>query len=234
MAEKIKAFCSWSGGKESALSLYMAQQSDFEITNLLTMENEEGTHSHSHGFDSSVLKAQSEALRVPLVQRKASWQTYEEEFMKAVSGIQDKGACAGIFGDIDLIEHRQWVERVCSALGVTPILPLWLQDREELLRKFIKVDFKSIVIATDSRFMGEEWLGREITTAFIEDLKALADVDLCGEKGEYHTFVYDGPIFQKPVEFKTAGIILHESHRFLGLECPDTFGSKRSPERVGL
>ncbi|HBA53004.1 MAG TPA: ATP pyrophosphatase [Syntrophorhabdus aromaticivorans] len=163
MAEKIKAFCSWSGGKESALSLYMAQQSGFEVTSLLTMANEEGTHSHSHGFDSSVLKAQSEALRVPLMQRKASWQTYEEEFMKAVSVIQDEGICAGIFGDIALIEHRQWVERVCSALGVTPILPLWLQDREELLRKFIKVDFKSIVIATDSRFMGEEWLGREIT-----------------------------------------------------------------------
>lgn len=163
MAEKIKAFCSWSGGKESALSLYMAQQSGFEVTSLLTMANEEGTHSHTHGFDLSVLKAQSAALGVPLQERKASWQTYEEEFMKAVSNMEDKGIRAGIFGDIDLIEHRQWVERVCSALGVTPILPLWLQDREELLRKFIKVDFKSIVIATDSRFMGEEWLGREIT-----------------------------------------------------------------------
>ncbi|OPY72476.1 MAG: ATP-binding region [Syntrophorhabdus sp. PtaU1.Bin050] len=234
MAEKIKAFCSWSGGKESALSLYMAQQSGFKVTNLLTMANEEGTHSHSHGFDSSVLKAQSEVLRVPLVQRRASWQTYEEEFMKAVSDIQDEGTRTGIFGDIDLIEHRQWVERVCSALGVTSVLPLWLMDREELLRKFINVGFKAIVIATDSRFMGEEWLGRDITTAFIEDLKALTNVDLCGEKGEYHTFVYDGPIFQKPVEFRTAGKVLHESHRLLGLECPETFGPERSPEKVGL
>ncbi|OPY73724.1 MAG: ATP-binding region [Syntrophorhabdus sp. PtaU1.Bin002] len=234
MAEKIKAFCSWSGGKESALSLYMAQQSGFEVTNLLTMANEEGTHSHTHEFDSSVLKAQSEALHVPLVQRKASWQTYEEEFMKAVSDIRDKGVGAGIFGDIDLIEHRQWVERVCSALGVTAVLPLWLMDRKELLRKFINFGFKAIVIAIDSRFMGEEWLGRELTTALIGDLKTLTNVDLCGEKGEYHTFVYDGPIFQKPVEFRTAGKVLRESHRLLGLECPETFRSERSPGKVGL
>jgi uncharacterized protein (TIGR00290 family) len=225
MAEKIRAFCSWSGGKESALSLYMAQQSGFEVTNLLTMANEEGAHSHSHGFDSSILKAQSEALRVPLVQRRASWQTYEEEFMKAVSGIRREGVGAGIFGDIDIIEHRQWVEKVCSVLGVTPVLPLWRKDREQLLRTFISVGFKAIAIAIDSRFLSKEWLGRKITTAFIEDLKTLANVDLCGEKGEYHTFVYDGPIFQKPVKFGTTNKVLHEFHWFLGLKCPEISGS---------
>ncbi|MCX5806189.1 MAG: diphthine--ammonia ligase [Proteobacteria bacterium] len=217
----MKTFCSWSGGKDSALAFYEATRSGIEITHLLNMATENGEHSRTHGLTSGLLASQSEAINISLLQQKASWDTYEKEFKKALSIIKDGDALRGVFGDIDMIEHRDWVERVCLESGVEPILPLWLKDREEILISFIDAGFKAIVVATDERYLGEEWLGREINRAFIHDLKALNNVDLCGEKGEYHTFVYDGPIFKKPVEFNVVRKILMDSYRILELAPKD-------------
>ncbi len=214
----MKTFCSWSGGKDCALAFYEATRSGVEITSLLNMATENGEHSRTHGLTSSVLASQAEALSISLVQQRASWNTYENEFKKIVSIIKDGDALRGVFGDIDMIEHRDWVERVCLESGVEPLLPLWLKEREELLNSFIDAGFKAIVVATDKRYLGEEWLGREINNAFMDDLKALNNVDLSGEKGEYHTFVYDGPIFKKPVEFSITGKSLKDSNWLLELE----------------
>jgi diphthine-ammonia ligase len=217
----MKTFCSWSGGKDSALAFYEATRSGMEITHLLNMATENGEHSRTHGLTSELLASQAEAINISLVQQKASWDTYEKEFKKALSIIKDGDALRGVFGDIDMIEHRDWVERVCLESGVEPILPLWLKDREEILISFIDAGFKAIVVAADERYLGEEWLGREINRAFMNDLKALNRVDLCGEKGEYHTFVYDGPIFKKPVGFNTVRKILMDSYRILEIAPKD-------------
>ncbi|KPK41544.1 MAG: ATP pyrophosphatase, partial [Omnitrophica WOR_2 bacterium SM23_29] len=112
-----------------------------------------------------------------------------------------------------------WVERVCGEIEIEPILPLWKGEREDLLKEFIRVGFKAIVVATNADFLGQEWLGRQINEEFIEDLKALRiEVDLCGEKGEYHTFVYDGPIFKKSIDFSIGKKILKDKHWFLNLK----------------
>jgi diphthine-ammonia ligase len=103
---------------------------------------------------------------------------------------------------------------------VESILPLWLKEREALLSSFIDAGFKAIVVATDKRYLGEEWLGREINRAFMHDLKALGQIDLSGEKGEYHTFVYDGPIFKRPVGFNVVRKTLKDSNWLLEL-APD-------------
>ncbi|MCX5813353.1 MAG: diphthine--ammonia ligase [Proteobacteria bacterium] len=213
----MKTFCSWSGGKDSALAFYEAARSGIAITHLLNMATENGKHSRTHGLTSELLVSQAEALNISLVQQGASWDTYENEFKKAVAGIKEGNALRGVFGDIDMIEHRNWVERVCLESGVEPMLPLWLREREELLNSFIDAGFKAIVVATDKQYLGEEWLGREINRAFMDDLKAFDRVDLCGEKGEYHTFVYDGPIFVKPVEFSIIRKVLTDSYCFLEL-----------------
>jgi diphthine-ammonia ligase len=213
----MKTFCSWSGGKDCALAFYKAIKSGMEITHLLNMVTENGEHSRTHGITSALLASQSEALNISLVQQKASWDTYEREFKNALSIIKEDDALRGVFGDIDMIEHRNWVERVCSESGVEPVLPLWLKEREELLSSFIHAGFKAVVVATDARYLGEEWLGREINRAFVNDLKALNQVDLSGEKGEYHTFVYDGPIFKRPVEFSVIKKTLMDSYWFLEL-----------------
>ncbi|MEW6674532.1 MAG: diphthine--ammonia ligase [Nitrospirota bacterium] len=212
----MKAFVSWSGGKETSLSCYKVMQNqDVKVTYLLNMISEDGKHSRSHGINTSLLKAQAEAMRIPIVQIKTTWQTYEAEFKKAVLNFKEEGIKVGVFGDIDLQEHRDWVERVCKEICIKPLLPLWKEEREKLLEQFIRAGFKAIVVATNAKFLGEEWLGRQIDGQFIEDLKALGNIDLCGEKGEYHTFVYDGPIFKKPVKFKIGRKILKDNRGFL-------------------
>jgi uncharacterized protein (TIGR00290 family) len=212
-----KAFCCWSGGKESLLSLYRAKNSGIHISYLVNMISEDGKYSRSHGISSRLLRLQAEALETPLVQKRTTWKTYEEKFKKAVSDFKKEGIQAGVFGDIDLQEHRDWVERICKEVGIKPILPLWKEKREKLLEEFIQLGFRAIVVATNAQFLDEEWLGRQINKEFIENLSALGNIDLCGENGEYHTFVYDGPIFKKPVEFTTGERILRDGHWFLQL-----------------
>ena len=214
---KMKAFVSWSGGKETSLACYRAMQKSFEIRCLLNMVSEDGEYSRSHGIGADLLRAQAEAIGSPIVQRKTTWNTYEEEFKKAALDLKKEGIEAGVFGDIDVQEHRDWVERVCNEVGINALLPLWKGERVELLKEFIQTGFKTIIVATNSDFLGKEWLGREINGEFIEGLKAIGDVDLCGERGEYHTFVYDGPIFKKSVEFIIGKKVLKDKHWFLEL-----------------
>ena len=217
MNGKLKAFCSWSGGKESALSFYRAKRAGIHIACLLNMISEDGKYSRSHGVDSKLLRLQAEAIDVPIVQRTTTWETYEEEFKKALSDFKEKQIRAGVFGDIDLQEHRDWVERICNDSDLKAILPLWNEERERLFEEFVDLGFKAIIVTTQSELLGKEWLGRTIDKQLLNKLKETKDVDLCGEKGEYHTFVYDGPIFKKPIEFVIGNKTLIDKHWFLEL-----------------
>lgn len=214
----LKAFVSWSGGKESSLACYRARTKGIQIVCFVNMISEDGSYSRSHGISSELLRIQAEAIGIPIVQRKTTWQIYEEEFKDAIMQLKKEGINAGIFGDIDLQEHRDWVERVCKECGIKPLLPLWNEDREKLLREFISSGFKAIVCSTNSEFLDKDWLGSEINNDFIIKLKQLGSVDICGEKGEYHTFVYDGPLFKMPLKFKVGEKILKEKRWFLELK----------------
>ena len=121
-------------------------------------------------------------------------------------GGRDDVRVSGVVGQVvaapaDLQEHRDWVERVCNEAGMKAILPLWNADREILLKEFVEAGFRASVVAVNESYLGKEWLGREIDDDFVKELKKKSGIDLCGERGEYHTFVYDGPIFKKKVEF---------------------------------
>jgi len=211
-----KVFVSWSGGKDSSFSCYrIMQDRNIKVAYLLNMMAEDGKRSRSHGLSATLLKSQAEAMGIPIIQRKATWNDYEEEYKKALSDFKKEGLGAGVFGDIDLQEHRDWVERVCNGAGLKAFLPLWEEEREKLIEQFISCGFKSIVVVTNQEFMGKEWLGRIIDRKFVRDLKLKGGIDLCGEKGEYHTFVYDGPIFKKPVKFAIGKKILRDKHWFL-------------------
>lgn len=215
----VRAFCCWSGGKDSALSYYrVIKHERVKISYLLNMISEDGRHSRSHGISSVLLQAQAESIGIPVIQPKTTWKTYEAEFKKAVAEFKNDGLAVGIFGDLDLQEHRDWVERVCQDMDIKPILPLWKEKREELLEQFVQVGFQSLIVATKADFLGKEWLGREINKELIKELKAKGNIDLCGERGEYHTFVYDGPIFKKRVEFVNGRKILRDKHWFLELK----------------
>jgi len=210
----MKAFTSWSSGKESCLSLFKVSK-DVEISYIFNMISEDNKHSRSHGVDRDLIKLQAECLGIPLLQRSSSWDSYEQVFKQALGELKKKGIKIGVFGDIDVQAHRDWVERVCTESGIIPILPLWQREREELVSEFIDTGFKAIVVSINNKFLGKEWLGRNIDEKFIADLKKRGNVDVAGEAGEYHTFVYNGPCFKKPVEFETSGIVEKDGYSFL-------------------
>ncbi len=213
--EKLKAFVSWSGGKESAMSLYKAINKGINIQYLLNMISEDGKYSRSHGLSSNILKIQAKNIGIPLIQCRSSWKDYEENFKKTVLKLKKEGIEGGVFGDIDLPEHREWVERTCKDLRIKPALLLWKENQEKLLKDFVTLGFKAIVVTVRRDLLSQEWLGHQINERFINDLKALNNVDLCGEKGEYHTFVFDGPIFKKRLKFTLGKKIIKNNHCFL-------------------
>lgn len=153
-------------------------------------------------------------MELPILMTRSSWKGYEEQFKKNAETFKSQGVLHGVFGDIDLEPHREWVERVCGESGLTAHEPLWQASRRELVREFIEAGFKAIIVVVDTDRMPAGFLGREIEDGLIGELEAI-DVDACGENGEFHTFVYDGPLFKEPVRFQTGSIFEIDNHSVL-------------------
>lgn len=192
----MKVFSSWSGGKECALATYKAISQGHEVLYLLNFISEDGERSRSHGIKASVLALQAEAIGISLIQVKTSWENYENNFKKVVRELKGKGIEGGVFGDMDLEEHREWVGRVCGEVGIKAFLPLWGINAEELIEEFLKLKFKAKIVATR---LGENFLGKVLDKDLISQISKLGSHP-CGENGEYHTFVTDGPIFRKALK----------------------------------
>lgn len=197
------SLCSFSGGKDSCLALWRAQQLGLDVRTLLVMFEEGGERSRSHALSAALLMRQANALGLELMMRKASWADYEAVFTAALRELKERSYEMAVFGDIDLQAHRDWEERVCAAAGLTPVLPLWQRARRELADEVIESGFRSVVVCVDSKYLPDEFCGRDYDAAFLSDLPS--NVDACGENGEFHTFVYDGPNFANPVEFEIEG-----------------------------
>ena len=192
----MKVFASWSGGKECALATYKAILQGHKVLYLLNFISEDGERSRSHGIKAGVLALQAEAIGIPIIQVKTSWENYEENFKNVVSELKDKGIEGGVFGDIDLEEHREWVERVCGEVGIKAFLPLWGIKPEKLIDEFLRLEFKAIVVATK---LEEGLLGKVLDKALVSQISRLGSHP-CGESGEYHTFVKAGPIFSRAIK----------------------------------
>ncbi len=214
MNNGIKAFVSWSGGKDSSFALHQAISKGFQISYLLNMVTEDGKRSRSHGYSSELIRLQSEAINIPLLQQGCSWETYEKEFKRAVLKLKEKGIKAGVFGDIDLQEHRDWIERVCREEKIKAYLPLWSKNQKELLKEFILAGFEAIIVATKAEILGKEWLGKKIDRNFIKELEK-KKISPCGESGEYHTFVVNGPVFKRRIKILESKKIFRDNHWFL-------------------
>lgn len=212
---RLKVFTSWSGGKESCLACYKAKSAGFDVSYLLNVISEDGTRSRAHGLRSDLLVLQAEAIGIPIIQVKSTWNSYETKFKEAARDLKHKGLKGGVFGDIDLQEHKDWVDKVCSEVGVESIEPLWRYDPKAVLTEFVNSGFKAIVINVKADLFGEDWLGREINAQFIADLPDT--IHPCGEHGEYHTFVLDGPLFQQRVEILSSNTELKDGNWLLDI-----------------
>ena len=213
-------FTSWSGGKDCCLACYRAVARGLKVRYLANMVAEDGKRSYSHGLAPRVLEAQAQAIGIPLIQRRARRDNYEAEFKKMLLSLKEEGISGGVFGDIDRDEHRQWIERVCGDVAVTPYLPLWGEKQEELLKEFISLGFTAIVVAAKAELFDREWLGRKVDRDFLDHLEVLKEtkeVTPCGEAGEYHTLVVDGPLFERRLEILRSRRVLREARWFLSI-----------------
>ncbi len=217
-----RAICSWSGGKDSCFACYLALSQGYRVTHLVNFISSEFRRVSFHGTRARLIARQAEAMGMTLVQHAVpqDMSLYEQTFKKAVSTLKVQGAETMVFGDIYLQEHRDWIERVSAEIGVAQVLPLWGRDPESLLNEFIQAGFEAIVVSANSEILGEEWLGRKIDRSFVADLKQLAmekSFDLCGEKGEYHTVVLDGPLFRKRMAPSYGERVKRDGYWFLDL-----------------
>jgi uncharacterized protein (TIGR00290 family) len=152
-----------------------------------------------------------------LVTVKTSWNDYENNFLDAARRLREEGSSAGIFGDIDLEQHREWVERICAEAGMEALLPLWKSNRDALLTELLSSGFKAVIVSVKDGVLDSAFLGKSLDDIVITEMKR-AGIDASGEEGEYHTFVTDGPIFSRPLEVSRRRAHLRDGYQFLDID----------------
>lgn len=194
----MKCVAAWSGGKDSCFACYKAIQEGHEVSNLLIMMSDPSV-SNFHMIRADMLDAQSQTIGIPIVKRITTLDTYEQEFKKALRKMKAEGVEGIVTGDVfDVALHEAgWLDRICKEVGLTPMRPLWHRDTQQILEEFINEGFKATLVRIKTGLLGMDWLGREINKEFFDDLLKLGTVDPCGEHGEFHTFVTDGPLFKE-------------------------------------
>ena len=202
----MKFVMAYSCGKDSTLALHnMVEQGNKPVA-LITMVNEDAKRSFFHGADYDMLRAYSEALDIPVLITSTTGDKYHLAMENSLKKAASLGAEAACFGDIDIESNRKWSEERCRNAGVKSVFPLWHKDRSENVYDLIDLGYKCLIKSINNSLLPKELLGRIIDEEVIEIMKS-CDIDICGENGEYHTLVVDGPIFHKPLEYETGNIL---------------------------
>ncbi|WP_419869644.1 Dph6-related ATP pyrophosphatase [Chryseobacterium sp. CT-SW4] len=207
---KPKAVFNWSSGKDSALALYAIQkENNVKVTSLLTSINTEYQRVSMHGVPISLLEQQAKSLDLPLIKMEIPKEPTMEEYQKimaeTMNRLQSQGITHSVFGDIFLEDLRNYREEQLKSIGMKAVFPLWKKNTLELIYEFIDLGFKTIVSCVNETYLDKSFAGRVIDENFIKDLPE--NVDPCGENGEFHTFTFDGPIFNFPIEFEVGEIV---------------------------
>lgn len=208
-----KALFSWSGGKDSALALYeVLGTRSRDIASLITTVTGEYDRISMHGVRSLLLEMQADSLGIALekviIPRNASNEAYELSLENALLKYKSSGVDSVIYGDIFLEEIRKYREEQLGKLGLGCVFPIWGRDSLSLARTFIEAGFKAVVVCVDSTLLDGGFAGREFDYDFLSGLPQ--GTDPCGENGEFHTFVYDGPIFRERVGFEKGEVVLRD------------------------
>ncbi|MGI0106338.1 ATP-binding protein [Salinimicrobium sp. WS361] len=224
-----KAFINWSSGKDAAFALYLTQQEkEYSVEKLLTTVNSEVDRISMHGLRSDLLLKQVQSIGIPLevlplagnVSMKTYNQIMEEEMMK----LKNAGFNYSIFGDIFLEDLKQYREQQLQKVDIEGVFPLWKKDTSALMKEILAAGFKAITVSVNAKVLDRSFCGRIVDESFLADLPS--GVDPAGENGEFHTFVFDGPIFSKPVTFQK-GQIVEKFFTSAGDEEDDCFKEKK-------
>jgi uncharacterized protein (TIGR00290 family) len=218
MVEKV--LLSWSGGKDSAMALYEIRRTQkYEILSLLTTVTEDYDRISMHGVRSTLLQQQAQSLGLPLekilIPKNTSTEEYESKMEITLTKFQQDGVSSVVFGDIFLEDIRKYREEKLSQIGMTGLFPLWKRESANLTQAFIDLGFKAIVTCVDSKVLDKTFIGRLIDERFLAELPA--NVDPNGENGEFHSFVFEGPIFKERIPYTIGEVVLRDSFYFCDL-----------------
>jgi uncharacterized protein (TIGR00290 family) len=208
----MKAFLNWSGGKDSAYCLHMARQQGLKIDALVTAVNEKHNRISMHGVRRELLEEQAASIQLPLytigLPEQASMGAYEEQIHSSNELLKGKGFDTAVFGDIFLEDLKTYREALNQKDEISCLFPLWKRNTKDMAREFVAAGFKAIIVCVNGSLLDKSFCGRLLDESFLNDLPS--SVDPCGENGEYHSFVFDGPVFNKPVSFNKGEIICKE------------------------
>ena len=201
---------SWSGGKDSCFACYRAIKNGMKVSRLVHFDR----LFNLHGVSAEMIKQQAELAGIPLVQKKVEQENFEHEFKKTVGACAKNGTQGVVFGDICLEPHKEWVDRVCGELGLEAVEPLWGIKTENIIREFFQEGFETIIVSGNQNLIDKRFIGRKMDGEFIEHLKS-KNLDVCGENGEFHTFVTSGPLFRGRIEIADADVTSRQGFWFL-------------------
>lgn len=212
-------FC-WSGGKDSAMALHVLLQDPLvRVVALLTTVTEGYDRISMHGVRRELLQQQAQSIGLPLhevfIPQQCANSIYEARMEAALQLHVAQGIRKVAFGDIFLEDLRAYREKNLALVGMTALFPLWKRDSRELIQSFHAAGFRSVAVCVDSKVLDTSFAGRELDRAFFEELPP--HVDWCGERGEFHTFAFDGPIFREPVRFQIGERVQRDGFVFCDL-----------------
>ncbi|MGA2626384.1 MAG: diphthine--ammonia ligase [Candidatus Bathyarchaeia archaeon] len=215
-----KAILSWSSGKDSAMALHRTLAAkEFEVVCLLTTISDAFHRVSMHGVREELLELQAESLGIQLQKMMIPYPcpnaVYEEKMSEMLSFWKKKGVTHVIFGDLFLEDIRKYREEKITQINLTPVFPVWGNDTANLAREMLGVGFRAVICCVDPRKLDVQFVGREFNSSLVRDLPA--NVDPCGENGEFHTFVFDGPIFKKPIPVQVGERVMRDGFQFADL-----------------
>lgn len=208
-----KAYMNWSGGKDSSLCLHrIGQDKRYRVDSLLTSVNAAHNRISMHGVRRELLEAQARSIGLPLhtieLPEQPGMQEYEQAMQRQVTALQREGYQEAVFGDIFLEDLKAYREAKLATLSMSCVFPLWKIPTPTLMQEFLSLGFKAIIVCVNEQYLDKSFCGRLINESFVRDLPP--GVDVCGENGEYHSFVFDGPIFRYPIPYVKGEIVYRQ------------------------
>ncbi|MFZ0295764.1 MAG: ATP-binding protein [Candidatus Sulfotelmatobacter sp.] len=215
-----KALLSWSSGKDSAWTLHVLRQSnEYEIVGLLTTINASFDRVAMHGVRRELVEAQATAAGLPLWRVPLPWPCSNQEYETAMSAACVKAIAAGVqavaFGDLFLEDVRQYREDRMRGTGLIPVFPLWKLETRQLMNEMCAGGLRSRIVCLDPQKLPASFAGRDLDSLLVDEFPA--GVDPCGEKGEFHTFVYDGPMFAHAIPVQNGQVVTRDGFVFADL-----------------